>query len=349
MNTTEQILVVHPEIVTGQAWLQALAEVGINGVVVSAFDEALAKIGSAPIQLVLIAESAESEEGFELADELRRHKPDVPMVMVLRAVELPLVVQGIRHGLTDVIPGGTDLAPLVRRVKALLTETESDEPSANELAAAAATLAQLDPAYKAGEALKKTDQPSALVEQQSRELQIEQQQVIAAQQAMDKKARLMAQEREAIQRENCELKAERIQWEQTLNELEVREENLRVFEQTLRSKQEKIDKELELDHSNLPGTAIDLAQAWEGYYRAAKILDSERASFRDERMVLKDLDKKIKERMAQLKGLDTQVSGREMKRRGQALPPPKAFAKSGSKSRAPMKVGFFRSILGGAR
>jgi len=269
--------------------------------------------------------------------------------MVLRVVELALVVQGIRNGLTDVMLGGTDLVPMVRRVKALLAENSTDEPSADQLTAAEATLAQLDPEYAGLVRAEKTDQPSTLVEQQTRELEIEREQVVAAQQAMDKKARQMAQERGAMHRENSELKAERIQWELTLSELEVREENLRVFEQTLRGKQEKIDKELEVDHTKLPGTAIDLAQAWEGYNRAAKLLASERAAFRDERMVLKDLDKKLKERTERLKDLDAQVSGHELKRRGKVLPPPKALVTAGTKTRGPIKVGFFRSILRCAR
>lgn len=88
-----------------------------------------------------------------------------------------------------------------------------------------------------------------------------------------------------MQRENHQLKAKRIQWDLTWSELEVREEISRVFEQILRGKEEEIDEELEVDHTKLPGTAIDLAQVREGNHRAEKLLPSEWAAFRDEHMV----------------------------------------------------------------
>jgi DNA-binding response OmpR family regulator len=349
MNTTKRILVVHPEAQAGQTWQQALGKVGIETVLISQEEEARVVFDETPFALVLIAESAESEKSFEFAGELRRLQPDVPVVMVLRAVKLPLVVQGIRFGLTDVMSTSNDLAPMVKRVMVLLERAANDELSEDELAAAEATLAQFDPEYAQEEDRQAEERPQATWAQQMRELTVEQNKVEAAKEAVDRKARLLAQDREAMQRERQELKAERIQLEETLGELEVREENLRMFENTLRAKQEKIDKELVVDHSKLPGTAIDLAQAWEAHNRAAKILDAGRAAFRDERMVLTDLDKQIKERSERLKELDSQLSSREIKRRGHALPPPKAFANSGSKTGPPRKVGFFRSILGDAR
>jgi len=155
--------------------------------VVSARDDALVAFDSAPVQLVLIAERAESEKSFEFAGKLRRRKPDGPVMMVWRVVELALVVQGIRNGLTDVMRGGADLAPMARRVKALAAETGTDEPSGAELAEAEAMLAQLDPEYAGLERAEKTDQPSTLVEQQTRELEIKREQVGAVPQVMEKK------------------------------------------------------------------------------------------------------------------------------------------------------------------
>ena len=351
MKTKQRILVIHPEAEMGQSWLQALARVGYETVMVSTENEAARVFDSMPIDLVLMAEGSDSEASFDFAGEIRQLQPEVRVVMVLRELELSQVVQGIRHGLSDVLPSGMEIEPIVERVQGLLGMERKREHTADEVAAAEATLAQLDPNYR-GEANQNPERQEVgerSLDQQLRELNAQRDQVAAAQAAVDEKARQLAREREAMQRECRELKAERIQWEQTLSELEVREENLRVFEQTLRTKQEKIETELSMDRSKLPGTAIDLAQAWETYNLAAKTLAAEKAVFRDERMVLTDLDKKVKEGKARLAELEAQLSGHELKRRGLPPPPPKGFVSSQSKTRAPMKVGFFRSILGGAR
>lgn len=349
MNTTKRILLVHPEAQVGQKWQHALKEAGIEAIMVSSGGEAGEVLAECPVALALVAEGGEAATCFEFAGELKQLRPDLPVVMVLRELKLPVVKQGLPHGLMEVMPVGEDLGPLVKRVKVLLERAVKDEPTAEELAVAEATLQQLDPEFWQGRREARESDERATWAQQMQELQREGNRVEAARQEVDRKTKLLAKEREAMQRESRELRAERIEWELTLSELEVREENLRVYEQTLRTKQDKIEKELNLDHTKLPGTAIDLSQAWEAHNRAAKILEAERAAFRDERMVLKDLDKKIDERLGRLKELDSQLSSREINRRGQDLPPPRAFANSGSNPRAPIKVGFFRSILGGAR
>jgi DNA-binding response OmpR family regulator len=345
MKSQKRILVVSTDQDAGTALVQELTKAGVETVLIARRFEAEAVFDTSTIDLVLVAAEDEPNESFAFAGELKRERPGLSVVMVLRQLELSLVVQGIRQGLTDVLPGGDDLKPLVKRVQALLA-AKSD---AEELALANATLAQLDPNYGKDVPRDRVGELECRLQRRLRELESEREQVAAAQTAVDAKARQMAIEREAMQRECRELKAERMEWEQTLSELEVREENLVVFERKLREKQDALLAAPSLEGTSLPGTAIELGQAWEAYHKAAKTLAAERAIFRDERMVLTDLEKRVAQRQARLAELDAQIFSQEKKGRGKALPPPNAFAKSSSKSRPPMKTGFFRSILGGVR
>ena len=201
MNLTKRILVVHHETQTGQKWKQALAEIGIETIMVSTEQEARVVFAESPVDLALIAEGTESEASFEFAGDLKRQKADMPIVMVLQAVRLPLVVQGLRYGLTDVMPTEEDLGPLVKRVKVLLERATSGDPSEAELAAAEATLQQLDPEYGQGNQEELDSDAAELWSQQMEELKIERKRLETIGQEVDRKTKLLAKEREAMQRE----------------------------------------------------------------------------------------------------------------------------------------------------
>jgi hypothetical protein len=301
------------------------------------------------VDLVLIGQKVDSDESFSIASEIRRSLPELLIIMLVDSLELPLVVNGLRHGVSDIWPGGTDSDLMKRRVRAQLNLTVGDEPTDGELAQAEMILARLDPTDVKSKNSEEILALQARLDRTLRELQAEREWVVAAKVVVEEKDRLLGKRRDTVQRETREFQGERRQWEQTLDELEEKEEAMRVHEENLRVREQKMATAVELGGQTLPGTAIDLGQAWESYTRAAKTLAADKATFRDERMALTDLEKQLKEGKARLRELDEQLESRETKRRGLVLPPPKGFVKPVSQSRPPMKQGFFRSMLGGAR
>lgn len=66
---------------------------------------------------------------FALPADLRKIQPTMPVILLVRSLELPLVVKGIRMGLADILLNAEDPRPLLRRVSGLLrpgAETEAD-------------------------------------------------------------------------------------------------------------------------------------------------------------------------------------------------------------------------------
>ena len=349
INASKRILVFPAQLQAGVELVKTLLEAGLDVTAASEADGGDLGLSGDRFDLVLICEQPESDASFNLAAEIRRRHPELPVVMLLHELELPLVVKGIRHGLTDVWPGSMGPESMIRKVKSVLGLAIEGEPTVCELAEAEATLAQLDPSGGQDRSEAEITALQQRLESTLQELQAERELVTAAQVAVDEKARLLAKNREAMQRETRELAVERRHWEETLNELEEREEAMRLHELKLREKEEKIAEISAAGAQSLPGTAIDLAQAWESYHKAAKTLAADKAAFRAERMALVDLEKQLKEGKAQLRELDQKLSERGSNRGGVSFPPPPGYARSGSKSRAPVKTGFIRSILGGAR
>ena len=349
INASKRILVFPAQLHAGVELVKTLLAAGLDVTAAPEVGEDDLGLTGDRFDLVLICEKPESDLSFNLAAEIRRRHPELPVVMLLHELELPLVVKGIRHGLTDVWPGSMGGESTIRKVKSVLGLGGAGEPTVCELAEAEVTLAQLDPSGGQDRSEAEITALQQRLERTLQELQAERELVIAAQVAVDEKARLVAKHREAMQRETRELAVERRHWEATLNELEEREDAMRLHEEKLREKEEKIAALSIASAESLPGTAIDLSQAWESYQKAAKTLAADKAAFRDERMALVDLEKQLKEGKAQLREIDQKLAERGSNRGSASFPPPPGFARSGTKSRAPMKTGWIRSILGGAR
>ena len=348
-NASKRILVFPSRLQAEVELVKTLLAAGLDVTAAPEADGGDLGITGDHFDLVLICEKPESDASFDLAAEIRRRHPELPVVMVLHELALPLVVKGIRHGLTDVWPGSMGPESTIRKVKSILCLVGEGEPTVCELAEAEATLAQLDASGGRDRSEAEITALQERLEASLQQLQAERDLVAAAQAAVDEKARLLAKNREAMQRETRELAVERRHWEEALNELEEREEAMRLHEVKLREKEEKIAAISAMGAQSLPGTAIDLAQAWESYHKAAKTLAADKAAFRDERMALVDLEKQLKEGKAQLREIDQKLAERGSNRGAVSFPPPPGFGRSGTKSRAPMKTGFIRSILGGAR
>lgn len=68
------------------------------------------------IDLAVIAHDLPDAPDLELSNRLRRAQPTLAIMLLVEQLKFPLVVQGVRQGVHDVIPPSEDLAPVVARV-----------------------------------------------------------------------------------------------------------------------------------------------------------------------------------------------------------------------------------------
>lgn len=145
MNLVKKILIVHGDPKMKRRLVLMLADAGYD---LRAFVQPDAALETARVEwfdLALIDAQLSGTQDFEFVESLKKIQPTVPVVLVVPQLELPLIVKGIRMGLSDVLPVGNDLRPLLRRVNSLLrmaaTPANEDESlSPTELAEAEAVL-----------------------------------------------------------------------------------------------------------------------------------------------------------------------------------------------------------------
>jgi len=108
--------------------------------------------------------------------------------------------------------------------------------------------------------------------------------------------------------ERDRLEAERLMLRET-------EDNLRAYEAQLRAMQTDIDASRENDLttsvSPFPAGELSLQSAWDKLIRARELLDSEQASFRDDRMVLKAEQAELRRQQANFATREAALSARE--------------------------------------
>lgn len=363
MKNPKRILVAHTDAHTRRMLTMLLVESGLTVQAVEPEVAAVTSVSGEPFDLALLGQLTLDDELFQLAPPLRAAQPDLPIVMLLPELQLPLVVQGIRHGLTDVLPLRTDPKPVIRRIMTLVGLAPDIEPSAAELAEVEATLAQLDPELE----IPVIDQE--VVEQRDRlwkglrELHLERELIAAAQAGMDEKARLLSEERRGLRRDRENLLAEVADFQAEGAELDEAWREVAQQQKAIRQERENL-AEIERDlrqreiataaHARPPfpvpsretGSAGKLEREWDSLERAKAALEAERALFRDERMLISDLDRKIKERELQLQDLGEQVRDLDRKRRGLPPPPPKAFVKTRPAVAPTAKLSLFRKLMG---
>lgn len=346
-----------------------LVESGLSVQAVEPATDAVSQLRGEPFDLALIGHLTPSDDLFALTVPLRELQPELPIVMLLPELELPVVVQGIRHGLTDVLPLRTDPKPVLRRIMTLVGIENYGEPTAAELAEVEATLAQLDPDMAAESIDATTIEHRERLWKGLRELQLEREIIAAAQAGMDEKARLLREDRRRLRQDQAalvgevaDLKSEGQELDRAWAQLEqqrqasrVDRENLERFESDLRQRETAL-RDQTLTASPLPGpgrqagTERELENEWDRLERAKVAFEAERAMFRDERMLLADLDRQIRQREGRLRDLGEQIKDLDRKRRGLPAPPPKAFAKpplAPAPAVVVRKRGLFRSLLGG--
>jgi DNA-binding response OmpR family regulator len=130
MNLVKKILVVHGDAKMKRRLVLMLADAGYDVRSYLKAEGALETARSEWFDLALIDAYLTGSSNFETAEALKKIQPTVPIILLVPTLELPLIVKGIRLGLSDVIPTGSDLRPLVRRINGLLmpSKAASGEP-----------------------------------------------------------------------------------------------------------------------------------------------------------------------------------------------------------------------------
>ncbi len=145
MNLVKKILVVHGDAKMKRKLVLMLADAGYDIRAFTECEPALETARNEWFDLALIDARLPGATEFEFVEALKKIQPTVPVVLVVQQLELPLIVKGIRMGLSDVLPAGTDLRPLLRRVNSILrpnSQLASDDGALTptELAEAEAVL-----------------------------------------------------------------------------------------------------------------------------------------------------------------------------------------------------------------
>jgi DNA-binding response OmpR family regulator len=120
MNLSRRILIVHTEARARRRLVLILVEAGYDVRAYGATEEALAGARGEWFDLALVDYALPGGEGFGFTRTLRQVQPTLPIIMLLPSLELPLIIEGIRLGLTDVLPSEEDPRPVLRRVNGLL-------------------------------------------------------------------------------------------------------------------------------------------------------------------------------------------------------------------------------------
>jgi FixJ family two-component response regulator len=132
MNLVKKILIVHGDAKMKRRLVLLLADAAYD---LRSFTEGDAALETARVEwfdLALIDAHLTGQASFDFVEALKKVQPTVPVVMLVPQLELPLIVKGIRMGLSDVLPTANDLRPLLRRVNNLLKpnqQASTDESS----------------------------------------------------------------------------------------------------------------------------------------------------------------------------------------------------------------------------
>ena len=145
MNLVKKILIVHGDAKMKRRLVLLLADAGYD---LRSFTEGEPALETGRVEwfdLALVDAYLTGTASFDFVEALKKVQPTVPVVMVVPQLELPIIVKGIRMGLSDVLPTSNDLRPLLRRVNNLLRPNQppaadGESLSTTELAEAEAVL-----------------------------------------------------------------------------------------------------------------------------------------------------------------------------------------------------------------
>ncbi len=337
MTRPGQILIVHadPQLRRGLALL--LSEVGLDVGLAESGAEAIGALRAGTPDLVLVGASGATDDAFALTARIRAQSAGLPIVMLIPALQPSLIEAGIRRGLTEVWPLAADLSPVVRRVLTLVGADPGEGILGSDAAIDLADIA-VPPgatASREGGALRERLNRALVALRAEHAMMIATEVAVAERESMVEEAReeleierrALAQLAARLERGRSDLDAERALWQETVEDLHVRENNLRAYEARLRRMQGDARDRSMPSESTPPfipprRNAAALAQEWAELERARTTLQAERVMVRDECMALVEVENRIRERESRLREVEQQLARHDQARR--ALPMPVA-------------------------
>jgi len=130
MNLVKKILVVHGDARLRRRLVLLFADAGFDVRAFATAETAAENARGEWYDLAVIDHELSGAPGFVFVDTLKKIQPTVPVLLLVSHLELPLVVQGIRLGVADVLAAQEDPRVVLRRVHALLgLESAGDNDS----------------------------------------------------------------------------------------------------------------------------------------------------------------------------------------------------------------------------
>lgn len=120
MNLVKKILVVHGDAKVRRRLVLLFADAGFDVRAFATPESAAENARTEWYDLAAVDHELSGAPGFVFVDMLKKIQPTVPVLLLVSKLELPLVVQGIRLGVADVVATHEDPRVLLRRVRVLL-------------------------------------------------------------------------------------------------------------------------------------------------------------------------------------------------------------------------------------
>jgi FixJ family two-component response regulator len=144
MNLVKKLLIAHGDQKVRRRLVLFLADAGYDLRAFATADAALESARNEWFDLALIDYELSGARDFSSIEALKKIQPTIPVILCVQKLELPVIVKGIRVGVTDVL-ARDNLASAVRRAAALLNPdvpepAERDMVTADEMAEVEAVL-----------------------------------------------------------------------------------------------------------------------------------------------------------------------------------------------------------------
>ncbi len=215
MKHVKKLLVVHGDAKARRQLTLLLAGVGFDVRVAETVDEALEKSRAEIFDLAMVEHGMGVEEGGSCVSLLRKVQPTMPAVLLVKQLDVPLVVAGIRAGVEDVLALSGDMGAVMRRICALVgTEDGSHAGAAalevlEESESVLATVGSMDGAASHVQPVRDEAAALRLIRESVADLEGQKQAIAASQALLDEKARALESAREELMRDRQRLAEER--------------------------------------------------------------------------------------------------------------------------------------------
>jgi ActR/RegA family two-component response regulator len=134
MNLVKKLLIAHGDQRIRRRLVLFLADAGYDLRAFATAEAALESARNEWFDLALVDYELTGARDFSSIEDLKRIQPTVPVILCVQKLELPVIVKGIRVGVTDVL-ARDNLASVVRRAAALLNP-DLPEPAGHDVVTA---------------------------------------------------------------------------------------------------------------------------------------------------------------------------------------------------------------------